>query len=75
MKVGFILNVICVLVLIASIETLGEYLFQFHSVPGIMMNNITSSGSYNLTSKFQFHSVSAIIVNNITSSGSYNLTS
>jgi len=42
-KAGFILNVICVLVLIGFIETLGDHLYSFHQLPPVLLKqfNIT----------------------------------
>ena len=48
-KVGFVLNVVGVVILIASIESLGEYLFKLHSVPAVIMLNSTLTNTSVIT--------------------------
>lgn len=38
---GFMVNIVSVLLLIGSTETIGESLFNFHTVPPAMLNNMT----------------------------------
>lgn len=40
---GFILNIVCVLVLIGSSETIGQSLYDFHTVPDAILKNLTTT--------------------------------
>ena len=44
-KVGLVLKIVCVLILVASTETLGEHLYKLHTVPTAVLLNVTSQNA------------------------------